>query len=78
MGGDVLELFRVVKVMLLGTIILSTFKLFSTAFMWSVASEVAGYLGAFLLCIAMLLAVIGWMQERSRPSKGRTHARKQH
>lgn len=59
-----MEIFRWVKGMLLGVVLIITFRLFAEGLGWSGASLVASYLGAILVCVGAVLAIIGTILDR--------------
>ena len=67
-----MEMFRLVKVALLGTVVIIGLRIFAQGFGWDNVSLYAGYVGLALVCVSVVLAVCGAVRERNRSFQHRS------
>ena len=67
-----MEMFRLVKVALLGTVLIIGLRLFAQGLGWENISLYSGYVGLALVCVSIILAVRGVVRERNRSFQHRT------
>lgn len=75
--GKKMEIFRWVRILLIGVVSLMLFRLFADGFEWYIASAVASVTGIVMVIGGFVLGLVGMLQDRKSTLSRRLEARRE-